>query len=151
MNIEIYLDWGGTRPFKGKLFRSPEAGQLAKDYQTRIQRFSRCDLLGAWPYSPKTSSQIRWICSTAAKSTQLSSVDLADKLKNYLLYGPQNWQIFIGGPSGVTEAGERKISPDFFWNFGKLTFPHELFTVMVLEQIYRAFSILHKLPYHLKH
>lgn len=54
--------------------------------------------------------------------------------------------VVVGGPHGVeprlaADANER-------WSLGPLTLPHELARVVVAEQLYRAFTILHGLPYH---
>lgn len=52
----------------------------------------------------------------------------------------------IGGSYGVSE--KLKNSVDFRLSFSKLTFPHQLFRVNVLEQIYRAFTIINNITYH---
>jgi len=55
----------------------------------------------------------------------------------------------IGGSDGFTDAARRQAALTL--SLGKMTLPHELARVVVLEQIYRAFTILHKHPYHLGH
>lgn len=54
--------------------------------------------------------------------------------------------LVIGGAEGVDEAVAART--DVRWSLGPLTLPHELARVIVLEQVYRAFSILDGLPYH---
>lgn len=77
--------------------------------------------------------------------TQFSSEEFAKTLENLSLKTPEITFI-IGGSYGVSEKVKnvctRKIS------FSKMTFPHNLFRIMFLEQIYRAFMILNKKSYH---
>lgn len=49
----------------------------------------------------------------------------------------------LGGPAGMEEAGN-----SFHLSFGPMTLPHELARVLLLEQIYRALTILRHIPYH---
>lgn len=55
----------------------------------------------------------------------------------------------IGGSDGFTEDARRQAAQTL--SLGKMTLPHEVARVVVLEQIYRAFTILKKHPYHLGH
>ena len=52
----------------------------------------------------------------------------------------------VGGSNGVSEKLKR--SADYCVSFGAITYPHQLFRVVLAEQIYRAFSIGAGLPYH---
>ena len=54
---------------------------------------------------------------------------------------------------GVLQAQARfiKLRPDLLWSLGPMTLPHELAAIIAAEQIYRAFTILHHLPYHAGH
>ena len=65
----------------------------------------------------------------------------------------QRWQnlgteisIWIGGPEGIAKNMLEKIPEK--WSLSALTFPHPLVRVIVAEQLYRAWSILHRHPYH---
>ena len=49
---------------------------------------------------------------------------------------------FVGGPAGLDQNATLKLS------FGPMTLPHELARVVLLEQIYRALTIQHRIPYH---
>lgn len=52
----------------------------------------------------------------------------------------------IGGSNGVNSNLIQKA--DYCISFGEITFPHQLFRVVLAEQIYRAFTIINKTPYH---
>lgn len=77
---------------------------------------------------------------------QISSEDLANKIENLSLQGKSNLTFIIGGSNGVSE--EIKKKSDFKLSFSKMTFPHQLMRVILLEQIYRGFKINKGEPYH---
>lgn len=77
---------------------------------------------------------------------QISSEDLANKLEDLSLQGKSNLTFIIGGSNGVSE--EIKNKSDFKLSFSKMTFPHQLMRVILLEQIYRGFKINKGEPYH---
>lgn len=74
-------------------------------------------------------------------SEELSS--MIEKLKND---GVSEISFIIGGSNGVSENFKKNANQCI--SFGKITFPHQLFRVVLLEQIYRAFTISSGLPYH---
>ena len=76
---------------------------------------------------------------------QLNSLEFADKIdKTFISYS--NITFIIGGSDGVD--GEVKDKVDYKLSFSNLTFPHQLFRVMLLEQIYRSFKINNNETYH---
>lgn len=77
--------------------------------------------------------------------TQLTSPQLSQKLETWEI---QNSQLVfvIGGSEGL--AKEIKERANFSLSFSKLTFPHQLFRVLLLEQLYRAYKIRHHESYH---
>jgi len=77
---------------------------------------------------------------------ELSSVELADKMNNIFTNYNSNITFIIGGSCGIDD--EIKNMCDFRLSFSKMTFPHQLFRVVLLEQIYRAFKILNNESYH---
>ena len=77
---------------------------------------------------------------------ELSSIELADKISNIINVMNKNLTFIIGGSNGVNDDLKNKV--DFRLSFSKLTFPHQLFRVIVLEQIYRSFKIINNEKYH---
>lgn len=79
------------------------------------------------------------------KGKELSSSALAEKLKN-LMQTNSEISFVVGGSYGVCEKvkslSKEKIS------FSPMTFPHNLFRIMLLEQVYRAFTIINGKTYH---
>ena len=75
----------------------------------------------------------------------LDSISLSKKL-NDLLITNSNITFIIGGSYGVSD--ELKEMVDYRLSFSRLTFPHQLFRVVLLEQIYRCFKIINNEEYH---
>ena len=74
-----------------------------------------------------------------------SSADLAAQLDRWLL-AARPLAVAIGGSHGLASALVDRA--DAVWSLGPLTLPHELARVVVIEQLYRAFTILRGEPYH---
>jgi len=80
------------------------------------------------------------------RGKQMDSVSFAKKIENYGIQGKSQFTFVIGGSIG--------LSPDITsrsnWqlSFSEMTFPHQLFRVLLLEQIYRAFKIIRGETYH---
>ena len=74
-----------------------------------------------------------------------SSRDLAAQLERWLI-ASRPVALVIGGSNGL--AASVLARADSRWSLGPLTLPHELARVVVLEQLYRAFTILRGEPYH---
>ena len=76
----------------------------------------------------------------------LDSVEFSRKLENLGIQGKSHILFIIGGSIGLGEAVLKRS--DFPLSFSKMTFPHQLMRVILLEQIYRGFRILNHEPYH---
>ncbi len=77
---------------------------------------------------------------------QFSSEELSNKINALGLEGNSDLTFIIGGSNGLSD--EVISSADFKLSFSKMTFPHQLFKVILLEQIYRAFKIISGEAYH---
>ena len=80
------------------------------------------------------------------RGKQLSSEELASLIKDKCNDGISEFSFLIGGSHGHSDALRQQV--DEVLSFGKATFPHQLFRVMLSEQIYRALSINAGTPYH---
>ncbi|WBW97722.1 23S rRNA (pseudouridine(1915)-N(3))-methyltransferase RlmH [Oceanirhabdus sp. W0125-5] len=80
------------------------------------------------------------------KGNHITSEELAKKFKNLSVQGNSNITFVIGGSLGIAETVLKRAN--YKLCFSKMTFPHQLFRVMLLEQIYRAFRINSGEPYH---
>ena len=102
----------------------------------------------------KTEQEGKWLlekCSGVVVALDgagkmLSSPELAEYIRQKQNQSQSEISFVIGGSNGLSE--EVKSKADLVLSFGKITFPHQLFRVVLTEQIYRALSINNNLPYH---
>jgi len=80
------------------------------------------------------------------RGKELSSEELAASLKQAMNGGEQGIALVIGGADGLPR--DRVARANFTWSLVRLTLPHRLARLIVLEQLYRALSILRGEPYH---
>ena len=76
----------------------------------------------------------------------LSSEELAEKIEQLTVNGTSDIAFIIGGSEGISQ--QIKNMCDIKLSFSKMTFPHQLMRVILLEQIYRAFTIINHKSYH---
>ncbi|AVQ46297.1 TPA: 23S rRNA (pseudouridine(1915)-N(3))-methyltransferase RlmH [Clostridium botulinum] len=80
------------------------------------------------------------------KGKSITSEEFSNLIENCRLTGNSTITFVIGGSLGLSEQVLSRAN--YKLSFSKMTFPHQLFRVMLLEQVYRAFRILCKEPYH---
>ncbi len=80
------------------------------------------------------------------KGKQLTSEELAEKINSLGIGGISDITFIIGGSNGLSK--EVLDAANFKLSFSKMTFPHQLFKVILMEQIYRAFKINSGEAYH---
>lgn len=93
----------------------------------------------------KVVNQKDYIITMEIDGKELSSIDLANKIDNIFNIN-NNITFIIGGSYGLGD--EVKNISNFKLSFSKLTFPHQLFRIILLEQIYRSFKINNNESYH---
>lgn len=80
------------------------------------------------------------------RGKQYSSEEFSSVIKDYMVNGKSRISFIIGGSHGLTD--EIRKRSDAVVSFSKMTFSHQIFRIMLLEQIYRAFKIMNGEPYH---
>ena len=128
-----------------------------KEYQKRISKYSKLEIIELDDESngdilSKEKDKIikyiqdrDYVITLQIEGNQIDSVTLAKKIDEiYLNYS--NITFVIGGSYGLHD--EIKKRSNYSLSFSKLTFPHQLFRVMLLEQIYRAYKINNNETYH---
>jgi len=86
-----------------------------------------------------------YLITLEIEGKELTSIEFAKKLDNILVEN-SNITFVIGGSYGLSESIKAKAN--YHLSFSKLTFPHQLFRVLLLEQIYRAYRINNNENYH---
>lgn len=87
-----------------------------------------------------------YIITLEIQGKQLTSEELADKIDSLGIQGNSHIIFVIGGSLGL--GGEALQRSDYALSFSKMTFPHQLMRVILLEQIYRSYRIIAGEPYH---
>lgn len=85
-----------------------------------------------------------FVIKLAINGQNYSSEEFASKIENITLNGYSDITFVIGSSYGLDVS----VKSNLDLSFSKMTFPHQLARIMLLEQIYRAYSILHHNPYH---
>ncbi len=75
----------------------------------------------------------------------LTSAEFAQLIARQQTAGAKRIAFIVGGPQGVDSVVRQRAH--FLLSLSRMTFPHEMVRVILLEQVYRAFAIIHKLPY----
>jgi len=122
-----------------------------QEYLKRLQRYHSVrttHLADKWAYNAQhilRTAGSAFMIALAIEGKQFSSEELADFLDKQAI-GGRELCLVIGGPEGLPQAVIEQA--DLQWSFSKLTFPHDLAMVILLESLYRASTINAGLPYH---
>lgn len=87
-----------------------------------------------------------YVIALAIDGKMLDPVELSEKIDNLMLSGKSDIVFVIGGSLGLDKRVLDRA--DYKLSFSKMTFPHQLMRVILLEQIYRSFRIMKNEPYH---
>ena len=87
-----------------------------------------------------------YVITLEINGKMLTSEQLAEKIDELALYGKSKFVFVIGGSLGLGEAVMKRSN--FALSFSKMTFPHQLMRLVLLEQVYRAWRINRGEPYH---
>ena len=138
-----------------------------KEYEKRLSRYCRLEIVQvADEKTPEKASeakarQIReregerilaqlkegaYVIALASEGKMASSEELAKKLEKLGITGKSQVVFVIGGSLGLSEAVLKRADEQL--SFSRMTFPHQLMRVILLEQIYRSYRIIAGEPYH---
>ena len=135
------------------------SAQKLKSGKWRARVYSHTDNEGKKHYKSFTSSSKKeaermekylkdgaFVCALAIDGVQLDSVSLSEKIERLGTEGNSHIIFMIGGSLGMSDTLLKRA--DMKLSFSKMTFPHQLMRVILLEQIYRSYRIMNKEPYH---
>ncbi|MCY8340732.1 23S rRNA (pseudouridine(1915)-N(3))-methyltransferase RlmH [Bacillus haynesii] len=86
------------------------------------------------------------VIALAIEGKMKSSEELADNMDRLATYGKSKVTFVIGGSLGLSDAVLKRANEKL--SFSRMTFPHQLMRLILLEQVYRAFRINRGEPYH---
>src|SRR5579885_1104738 len=137
--------------------KEPAITSLTDEYLKRISRYAQvegvsvrdeADLLAKFGASAKAGAKSTLVLMDS-RGKEFSSEQFAKFLGDYQDRNPLPLVIAIGGADGF--GAEAKSAAQNVISLGKMTLAHELARVVLLEQVYRAFTILKGHPYHSGH
>ena len=131
-----------------------------EEYQKRLKKYTDLEiveikeegLLPAKQAMAKEAEKINkhinekeYIITLEIEGKELTSEELSKKIEDIMIIN-SNITFIIGGSYGIDKSIKDKAK--YHLSFSKMTFPHQLFRVLLLEQIYRAFKIMNNESYH---
>ena len=127
--------------------------EAIEDYKKRINKYHKLDILELPDSNIETEKELikkkinpkDYVITLEIEGQELSSIELSEKIEKTFITNP-NITFIIGGSDGL-HPEIKKIS-NYKLSFSKLTFPHGLFRLILLEQIYRSFKIINNETYH---
>jgi 23S rRNA (pseudouridine1915-N3)-methyltransferase len=147
--VKIQIAWIGKT-------KEPAIRALTDEYLTRISRYVPAESLemAAEPAllekAEDTTGRTRPVLVLLdSRGRQFTSEEFAELLRDQQDRGTQNLFFAVGPADGFSDRA--RSSADLVLSFGKMTLAHELARIVLLEQIYRAFTILKGHPYHTGH
>jgi 23S rRNA (pseudouridine1915-N3)-methyltransferase len=139
--------------------KEPAIQALTEEYLKRISRYAQVEGLavrdeaGVLSMGGRSAGSKATAKSTLAlldsRGTEFSSEGFSKFLGNYQDRNPLPLVFAIGGADGFSD--EAQAAAQHLISLGKMTLAHELARVVLLEQVYRAFTILKGHPYHSGH
>lgn len=140
--------------------REAHVRALVEEYLKRLGHFVRCEISEVREGAGRTEHEgievegrrikdaLRadsFVVLLDLEGRAWSSRELAAEVERWQVTGTKEVAFVIGGPNGVSD--EVKKRADIRWSLSRLTLTHEMARVILVEQIYRAYTIIHGLPY----
>lgn len=131
------------------------------EYKKRIEGFQKLQILELKEYNTSDISKNienegfeilekvnsdEYIITLEILGKKLDSITFSRYLENQFTYGTSKITFIIGGSNGLSE--EVKKRSNFRLSFSDMTFPHQLMRLILMEQLYRALTIIHHKEYH---
>jgi len=130
---------------------------LQEEYLQRLSHFVKCEIVeikDSLPYDTKEIegkrmleklNQSPFVCLLDVEGLSISSPQLAKEVEKWQNKGLKDVTFIIGGAEGVSSEVAKRA--DYRLSLSFLTFTHEMARVVLLEQLYRAYTILNGFPY----
>ena len=130
------------------------------EYKKRLQRYTKLEIIEVSDESYDDIEKVKvkeaekinkyiddkdYVITLEIEGKEISSLELSKKIEDTLIEN-SNISFIIGGSYGLSD--KIKERSNYHLSFSKMTFPHQLFRVLLLEQIYRSFKIINNESYH---
>ena len=134
--------------------------EAIEEYKKRLSKYTKLQIIEVEDVNLPNESLIKqkeselieknindkdYVITLEIEGKELNSIELSKKIQELETFSP-NITFIIGGSYGLDEKIKQRSN--YKLSFSKLTFPHQLFRVILLEQIYRAYKIKNNESYH---
>lgn len=134
--------------------------ELIGDYLGRLERFARVEIIEARDQAGADARKViekegeeiisrvegdQFIVALDERGRQMSSFELSEFIEKHQISGTRQITFVLGGHGGLAEAVRRRA--DRVLSLSNMTLTHEMARILLIEQLYRAYTILHDLPY----
>ena len=128
--------------------------EASAEYRKRLSRYCTVTVEELKEENPEAEGQNilkrlkkdTFVITLEIQGKALNSEELSSKLQELGLEGKSDITFVIGGSDGLSEEVSRRS--DFKLSFSRMTFPHQMIRIFLLEQIYRSFKIMKGETYH---
>lgn len=141
------------------LIKEPSLKTLIVEYSKRISKYTKIEIIELHDYNLDVKATLKqeglnilkkidskdFVITLEIDGRMLNSLELAEKIRTIQINNP-TIAFVIGGSNGLDESV--KARSNYALSFSKLTFPHQLFRLNLLEQIFRAYKIINNEAYH---
>src|SRR5262245_22809808 len=135
--------------------KNHQIAKLCADYASRIEHFLPLNIVEVKEPKGGMRAEAEKILAVLAESDRvvvldpkgkaLTSEQLAKFVQQHMTSDSRRLAFVIGGYEGLADSVKSRA--DVQWSLSPLTFTHDLTSVVLLEQLYRALSLIHNLPY----
>ncbi len=134
--------------------------EAIEEYQKRLQKYTKLEIIEVKDEGlvektkalkieaeriVKNIGPKDYVITLEIEGKELTSLEFSEKISDILTTN-SNITFIIGGSYGLEESIKKEAN--YSLSFSKMTFPHQLFRVILLEQIYRSFKIMNNESYH---
>jgi 23S rRNA (pseudouridine1915-N3)-methyltransferase len=128
--------------------------EASAEYRKRLSRYCTITVEELKEENPEAEGQSilkrlkkdTFVITLEIQGRSLSSEELSARLQELALEGKSDITFIIGGSDGLSDEVSRRA--DFKLSFSRMTFPHQMIRIFLLEQIYRSFKIMKGETYH---
>ena len=117
--------------------QTPDSASVMEELQIKAKEAQRIH---------KYIKEDTYLIALAIEGTMLTSEQLAEKIEQLGISGKSHITMVIGGSLGLDKSILQQA--DLLLSFSKLTFPHQLMRLILVEQLYRSYRIMKGEPYH---
>lgn len=135
--------------------RSAPIKELLDDYIERIRKYAGLEVIelrgrtaGTEKEGEDLISRIKvgsFVVALDERGVQLDSMQLAALIQKHRVAGAKEMAFIIGSHAGLADSVKKRA--DVVLSLSRMTLTHEFARAVLLEQVYRAFTIIHELPY----